>query len=174
MIYKMNARSMYRMVIITTLWFVLAVGCLLAQHSEDRSWLATVVKPNVMDVNLVWQWDADSSRLVIDGVLVDWQDSTDLRFTGHRFLKTVSCLPEGSLRANGDSIVIIPAAATMRQLERIEQVGVYRLLLPLRMVGGAAVPTKPAGTLILNVMAGKLIDRKYSIEMTRQFVMELP
>ena len=80
-------------------------------NSEDRSWLAMVVKPDVMDVQLVWQWDADSSRLIIDGVLVDWRDSTDARFVGRRFMKTVSCLPEGTLRSQGDSVVIIPAAA---------------------------------------------------------------
>ncbi|MFZ9870275.1 MAG: hypothetical protein ACO3I4_00300 [Candidatus Kapaibacteriota bacterium] len=165
--------KMYAVLLISLL---LGAQSLWAQstNSEDRSWLAMVVKPDVMDVQLVWQWDADSSRLIIDGVLVDWRDSTDARFVGRRFMKTVSCLPEGTLRSQGDSVVIIPAAASMRQLERIEAMGVYRLMLPLRTVGGGPVPEKPSGTLILNVMAGKLIDRKYSMEMTRQFVLELP
>lgn len=143
-------------------------------QEEDRSWLAKVVKPDVHDVQLVWAWEADSSRLVIDGIVVDWRDSTDAQFAGRRFLKTVNCLPDGSLKSNGDSVVITPPAARITQVERIESIGIYRLTLPLRSVGGEPLSAPPRGVLLVNLTAGKLIDRKYSIEMTRQFAVELP
>ena len=149
-----------------------------AADSTDVAWLGTVVKP-VFDYDpMTHRWSADSSSVIFENLIVDWRDDADTateELRSHRFQRTLSCLPTGTLvLSNGDSVAVRPAAARIEQLIRSGPIGIYRMVLPVVDAAGKPLTEAPSGQVTITLSASKIIDRKYSVEMTRQTMVELP
>ena len=164
------------LLLITT--YLLAVTPVPAQEpdspKEDISWLAAVAKPDLDYDALEHSWSADSSAVIFEGLIVDWNDSADAELTGHTIRKALNCLPQGALAlSNGDSVSVHPMSARITEVRRVGPLGIYRMVLPILDGNGQPLAEKPRGQIVITISAGKLVDRKYSIEMTRQTVVEL-
>jgi len=148
-----------------------------AADSTNVSWLAAVVKPSFDFETMKSRWSADSSAVVLEDLVVDWRDAsdtTDPRLKGHRIRRSINCLTEGSLAiSETDSAKVDPLAAQITEVVRSGPIGVYRIVLPVRDAAGKPLAERPRGRIMVTVSAGKLVDRKYSIELTGQTAVEL-
>lgn len=165
---------------------LLAIACILVApragaatpaDSTNVSWLAAVVKPSFDFETMKYHWSADSSAVVLEELVVDWRDATDTTdplLKGHRIRRSINCLAEGSLAiSETDSAKVDPLAAKITEIVRSGPIGVYRIVLPVRDAAGKPLAERPRGRIMVTVSAGKLVDRKYSIELTGQTAVEL-
>ncbi len=145
------------------------------EPKEDISWLAAVAKPELDYEGLTHRWSADSSAVIFEGLIVHWHDSADAALSGHTIRKAINCLPQGELALpSGDSVSVHPLSARISEVRRIGPIGIYRMVLPIQDASGQPLAETPSGAVIITVTAGKLVDRKYSIEATRQTAVMLP
>ena len=143
-----------------------------SNKQEDISWLAAIAKPELDYEGMTYSWSADSSAVIVDGIFVTWNDSLDATLEGHTVRKAINC--QGALvLPNGDSVQVHPLSAQISEVRRIGPLGIYRMVLPIQDASGKPLAERPTGTIVITISAGKLIDRKYSIEGTRQTVLEL-
>jgi len=167
-------RSLFAILVVTVLGTTHSSGQLGADQQEDVSWLAAVAKPELDYDAMTYSWSADSSAVIVEGIFVTWNDSLDATLQGHTVRKAINCLPQGALvLPNGDSVQVHPLSAQISEVRRIGPLGIYRMVLPIKDASGKPLADRPSGTIVITISAGKLIDRKYSIEGTRQTVLEL-
>jgi len=154
--------------------FMLSLGpSLLAQDAAapaegpqtDLSWLAAIQKPVIVTDWIGIRYDSASRSVVVDNLVIVWNDSTDKQMEDHSIKKVFNCVPVGDLvDGRGDTVKVQYQNTHIDVVQRDDSQWVYRMTSPLVLGPGRFPHGKVTGTLMLMINAAKLVDRRYSVE----------
>ena len=132
---------------------------------SDISWLTQIQQPEVVIDWLAARYDTASQSVVIDNLIINWNDSTDSEVKGHSIVKAFNCVPHGSLVDNaGDSLQVRYGRSKIDVVKKDGHQWVYRVVSPVDTESGMTPQGAVVGQLTLVISAAKVVDRKYTVE----------
>jgi hypothetical protein len=135
------------------------------ERRQDVLLLASIPKPVVETDWLAARYDSTTMTVVMDNLLINWNDSLDHTYEGHTITKAFSCTQLGTLLdERGDSVSLDFKAAKIEVVEKMGSTWIYRVTTNIK-TGPGRYPVGPLqGSIYVMINAGKIMDRRYSIE----------